>query len=56
MKLLGDIEAAVRVFKQIRQARKTGAEVEVRHTAEIPVLRSAPSFFLYCRGVCTSSL
>lgn len=50
MKLLGDIEAAVRVFKQIRQARKTGAEVEVRHTAEIPVLRSAPSFFCTVEG------
>lgn len=50
MKLLGDIKAAARVFKQIRQARKTGAEVEVRHTAEIQVLRSAPSFFCTVEG------
>lgn len=50
MKLLGDIKAAARVFKQIRQARKTGAEVEVRHTEEIQVLRSAPSFFCTVEG------
>ena len=55
MKLLGDIKAAARVFKQIRQARKTGAEVEVRHTAEIPVLRSSPSFFCTIEGCALAS-
>ena len=55
MKLLGDIKVAARVFKQIRQARKTGAEVEVRHTAEIPVLRSSPSFFCTIEGCALAS-
>lgn len=50
MKLLDDIKMAAGIFKEILGARKTGAEIELKHTAELPVLGTAPSFFCTVEG------
>lgn len=56
MQLLSDIRTAANVFKQIRQARKTGADVEVRHITQIPVLKGAPSFLDTVEGCALANL
>lgn len=55
MNLLNDIKTAVGVFKNARQARKAGAGVKVKYTAEMPMPKTAPSFLDTVEGCALSN-